>query len=277
MTRRGDSCGTSDPSARRQGSEGRIWSGLDRSALSIYKLLPLSCLLLFYQSTTSLMEPVTVPSRCVSFLSFRDHLVERFVKAGLDLVALTFAASALAQAPGAPGLETVFLGSGGRWNGAHCGRKRSWRDAGLRRGRCRSSSLGIDFKVPHALFALDAGAVRDEVQVIRWDGVKRDFDGWNQDQTLRSSMRHSTVWVYHQQFAREIGEVREKEYLTRIQYGNADPSGGVDRFWLDGALRISAMEQVDFTKLSKRASVQGRASASGQGYHGSSRPGAIGS
>ena len=36
------------------------------------------------------------------------------------------------------------------------------------------------FKVPHALFALDAGAVRDEFQVIRWDGVKRDFDGWNQ-------------------------------------------------------------------------------------------------
>ena len=35
--------------------------------------------------------------------------------------------------------------------------------------------------------------------VIRWDGVKRDFDGWNQDQTLRSS-GHSTVWVY-QQFA----------------------------------------------------------------------------
>ena len=80
------------------------------------------------------------------------------------------------------------------------------------------------FKVPHALFALDAGAVRDEFQVIRWDGVKRDFDGWNQDQTLRSSAGHSTVWVY-QQFAREIGEVREKEYLTRIQYGNADPSG----------------------------------------------------
>ena len=83
--------------------------------------------------------------------------------------------------------------------------------------------------------------------MIRWDGVKRDFDGWNQDQTLRSSMRHSTVWVY-QQFAREIGEVREKEYLTRTQYGNADPSGGVDRFWLDGALRISAMEQVDFLR-----------------------------
>ena len=77
--------------------------------------------------------------------------------------------------------------------------------------------------MPHALFALDAGAVRDEFQVIRWDGVKRDLTVGIRDQTLRSSMRHSTVWVY-QQFAREIGEVREKEYLTRIQYGNADPS-----------------------------------------------------
>ena len=55
-------------------------------------------------------------------------------------------------------------------------------------------------------------------------------------------MRHSTVWVY-QQFAREIGEVREKEYLTRIQYGNADPSECVDRFWLDGAPPISAMNR----------------------------------
>ena len=93
------------------------------------------------------------------------------------------------------------------------------------------------------------------------DGVKRDFDGWNQDQTLRSSMRHSTVWVY-QQFAREIGEVREKEYLTRIQYGNADLSGGVDRFWLDGALRISAMEQVDFLENCIETSFRSRSSIS---------------
>ena len=72
---------------------------------------------------------------------------------------------------------------------------------------------GIDGALS-VLLALDAGAVRDEFQVIGgWR--ETDFDGWNQDQTLRSSMRHSTVWVY-QQFAREIGEVREKEYLTRI-------------------------------------------------------------
>ena len=68
--------------------------------------------------------------------------------------------------------------------------------------------------------------------------MKRDFDGWNQDQTLRSSMRHSTVWVYLSSLPVRSVRCAKKEYLTRIQYGNADPSGGVDRFWLDGALRF---------------------------------------
>lgn len=103
------------------------------------------------------------------------------------------------------------------------------------------------FKIPHALFALDAGVVKDEFQIFTWDGTKRDIASWNANQNLRSSMRNSTVWVY-QMFAREIGEQREREYLTRIGYGNADVSGGIDRFWLDGGLRISANEQLDFLK-----------------------------
>ncbi len=101
------------------------------------------------------------------------------------------------------------------------------------------------FKVPHALFALDAGVIRDEFQVFRWDRVKRDIESWNGDQDLRSSMRNSVVWVY-QQIAQGIGEERERRYLRRIDYGNADPSGGIDRFWLQGNLAISAEEQVAF-------------------------------
>ncbi|HCC81191.1 MAG TPA: OXA-2 family class D beta-lactamase, partial [Methylophaga sp.] len=38
------------------------------------------------------------------------------------------------------------------------------------------------FKVPHALFALDAGVVKDEFQVFPWDGVERSFAIHNQDQ-----------------------------------------------------------------------------------------------
>ena len=101
------------------------------------------------------------------------------------------------------------------------------------------------FKVPHTLFALDAGVVRDEFQVFPWDGTRHDIESWNHDQDLRSSMRNSTVWVY-QQFARDIGEKRERRYLRSIDYGNADPSEGIDRFWLSGNLRISAEEQVSF-------------------------------
>jgi beta-lactamase class D len=101
------------------------------------------------------------------------------------------------------------------------------------------------FKIPHALFALEAGVVQDEFQVFPWDGKEYAIKSWNQDQTLRSSMRNSPVWLY-QQFARRIGEEREREYLRRIGYGNADPSGGVDLFWLNGRLQISAMEEVEF-------------------------------
>jgi beta-lactamase class D len=101
------------------------------------------------------------------------------------------------------------------------------------------------FKVPHTLFALDAGLVTDEFQVFKWDGVPRGRETWDRDQTLRTAMRSSTVWVF-QEVARKLGERREREYLQRIGYGNADASGGVDRFWLDGGLRISALEQVAF-------------------------------
>jgi len=103
------------------------------------------------------------------------------------------------------------------------------------------------FKVPHALFALDAGAVRDEFQVFEWDGETRWLEAWNRDQNLRSSMRNSVVWVY-QHFAREIGETREREYMEKVDYGNADPSGAIERFWIDGNLEISALEQIEFLR-----------------------------
>lgn len=103
------------------------------------------------------------------------------------------------------------------------------------------------FKIPHALFALDAGVVADEFQRFPWDGTTHGIAGWNRDQDLRSSMRDSVVWVY-QGFARAIGEACEREYLQRAGYGNADAAGGVERFWLDGALRISALEQLDFLR-----------------------------
>jgi beta-lactamase class D OXA-2 len=102
------------------------------------------------------------------------------------------------------------------------------------------------FKIPHALFALDAGAVRDEFQIFKWDGTVRNIESWNHDQDLRSSMRNSVVWVY-QRFAREIGPEKEGLYLRKIDYGNAD-SSGAEPFWVDGNLSISADEQIAFLR-----------------------------
>ena len=110
----------------------------------------------------------------------------------------------------------------------------------------RRYSPASTFKIPHTLFALDAGVVRDEFQVFPWDGTKRWLDTWNHDQNLRSAMRNSVLWVY-QKFAREIGVEREGLYLRKIDYGNADPSGA-DPFWVEGNLSVSAQEQITFLR-----------------------------
>jgi beta-lactamase class D len=103
------------------------------------------------------------------------------------------------------------------------------------------------FKIPHALFALDAGIVKDEFQLFPWDGVERSFAQHNQDQDLRSSMRNSAVWVY-EQFGEKIGLDKARDYLTTIDYGNADPTGDTRAYWIDGNLRITAQEQIGFLK-----------------------------
>jgi len=110
----------------------------------------------------------------------------------------------------------------------------------------RRYSPASTFKIPHSLFALDAGLLRDEFQVIPWDGVQRSIPAWNQDQTLRSAMRNSTVWVY-ERFARELGAAKEADYLRRLDYGNAEVDGA-QPFWVEGDLAISAVEQIAFLK-----------------------------
>ncbi len=103
------------------------------------------------------------------------------------------------------------------------------------------------YKIPHTLMALDAGAVRDEFQVFRWDGVPRSFAAHNQDQDLRSAMRNSTIWVY-EKFAKEIGANKARDYLRKLNYGNQDPTTARGNYWVDGNLAISAHEQISFLK-----------------------------
>ncbi|MED3552687.1 class D beta-lactamase [Cytobacillus praedii] len=101
------------------------------------------------------------------------------------------------------------------------------------------------FKVPNSLIGLETGAVRDEYEVKRWDGVIREFENWNRDHSLASAMRESAIW-YYQDMARDIGENMMNNYINQMGYGNGDITGGIDKFWLDSTLKISALEQADF-------------------------------
>ena len=101
------------------------------------------------------------------------------------------------------------------------------------------------FKIPHTLFALDSGVVRDEFQVFKWDGEKHEIPSHNADQNLRSAMRHSALWVYRG-FAKEIGKEKATSYLQGISYGNQDASVKKRDYWVDGGLKVSAQEQIDF-------------------------------
>ena len=103
------------------------------------------------------------------------------------------------------------------------------------------------FKICNSLIGLETGVINDADFVIPWDSVARPVTAWNHDHSLQSAFQNSVV-PYYQEVARRIGGKRMKEWLDKAHYGNADTSGGIDRFWLDGGLRITPAQQVDFLK-----------------------------
>ncbi len=101
------------------------------------------------------------------------------------------------------------------------------------------------FKIPHALAALDTGVLSGPEDLLKYDGHPVPFPAWQRDHTLATAMRYSVVW-YFQKVAERLGVEREKEYLSKLDYGNADPSSGLTSFWLGGSLLVSPDEQERF-------------------------------
>ena len=101
------------------------------------------------------------------------------------------------------------------------------------------------FKIPHALAALDAGVISGPSSSFSYDGSTQFFETWRRDHTLATAMRFSVVWWF-QRLAERLGAARERDYLRRLAYGNADPSSGLTTFWLGGSLTISPEEQAQF-------------------------------
>lgn len=115
------------------------------------------------------------------------------------------------------------------------------------------------FKIPHTLIALETGVATDADFTIAFDSARDRRGGfwipvWSRDHTLRSAFQNSVVWFYRET-ARRIGEARMREFLQQFAYGNQDPGGGIDSFWLTGSLRISADEQVEFLRRFREGSL----------------------
>lgn len=101
------------------------------------------------------------------------------------------------------------------------------------------------FKIPNSLIILEEGAVRDENEVLKWDGVKRSIESHNADTDLKDAYKNSTVWFYSET-ARRIGKEKYKKYMEEFNYGNKNLTGKDDYFWLDNTLLVSPIEQIDF-------------------------------
>ncbi|MEW5009808.1 MAG: penicillin-binding transpeptidase domain-containing protein [Cycloclasticus sp.] len=103
------------------------------------------------------------------------------------------------------------------------------------------------FKIPNTLIVLEEGLIKDPADVIKWDGVKREYASWNKDQTLKSAFQYSCVWCY-QRYAKQVGNQKYRAYLRKLHYGNTLTGNDISRFWLDGELKISVQEQINFMR-----------------------------
>lgn len=75
------------------------------------------------------------------------------------------------------------------------------------------------FKIINSCIVLELGAIKDEHELIKWDGQNRSPEGmnipaWNRDNNLKEAYRNSTVWFYVE-LAKRIGKRRYRSYLTK--------------------------------------------------------------
>jgi beta-lactamase class D len=105
------------------------------------------------------------------------------------------------------------------------------------------------FKIAHTAILLESGVAPDENYTVAYEPRLKQPTQWAHDFDLKGAFKASALW-YYQALARRLGMAEEQRFVTQFMYGNADTSGGLESaagpFWVDGSLRVSANEQVDF-------------------------------
>mgnify|MGYP003688591559 CR=1 FL=1 len=99
------------------------------------------------------------------------------------------------------------------------------------------------YKILHSLIALETRAIKGDKTIIKWDGKKKFLKSWEKDHNINTAIRHSVV-PFFQETAKRIGKLRMSKYLSLIKYGNQKVGDKIDRFWLDGPLKVSALSLI---------------------------------
>lgn len=122
-------------------------------------------------------------------------------------------------------------------------------------GRYRDSSYlpASTFKIVNSLIGLQTGKIVNDSMVIKWDGVKRWKEDWNQDLTMYEAFRVSSL-PYYQEVARRIGKDTMQIWLDSLGYGKKDQKdkviirSAIDSFWIDNSLKITPDQQLGLVK-----------------------------
>ena len=104
------------------------------------------------------------------------------------------------------------------------------------------------FKIANSIIGLETGVIESDSTIFQWDGLKKGIKNWEQDLVLKDAFQFSCVPCY-QKVARNIGAKKMNEYINKLNYGSLKiDSTNIDKFWLEGASRISPIQQIDFIK-----------------------------
>ncbi len=105
------------------------------------------------------------------------------------------------------------------------------------------------FKIPNSLISLETDVIPNELAILTWDGVTREIPEWNRDLNMKEAFKLSAVWFY-QVLARRVGHDTIQEKVNQIGYGNSNIGSpeDIDKFWLEGELRITPQEQIQFLR-----------------------------
>lgn len=113
------------------------------------------------------------------------------------------------------------------------------------------------FKIPNTLIALDTGVVSSLQQKLTFDQKDYPIQSWwpeiwyKEPMFIHDAFQNSAVPIY-QEIATKITAPVMKKYMQQFAYGNQDISSGIDTFWLNESISISAKEQIEFLQKLQR-------------------------